>query len=339
MTRASLSWAVVALGLLGCRAPAPSRAPVRADAAAPVASVFETLDEVFGGQGAPYADERGDGLVYTFDFAGAARQVRLHFPQGWDPQRPTTVRALFHFHSCGGRTVDNDYYDSFHRTEHGGFLVVTLGAAERCWEVDPALEDVPYAVAVIEGIESIAWVDASRRRLGGMSGGDFMAEVLACRVGADVIVVGSGGVGYPVSAASVTATAAPEPSACVSHPEVFKHHGASDTTVPIALGREARDLWIDVNECTLPVDAAGEPVAMSADEEPARWCHGAELRGGVLEDDSPVPPAPCQCFTYDCAHGSLTYCEDAGGHVWYPQHKLVGEAMFGRDGARGPSSL
>jgi poly(3-hydroxybutyrate) depolymerase len=268
-------------------------------------SSSEQISAAFGGMSEPiFQGDAVQGEMVTFPFGGFdERRFRIRYPQGWDPANPTPVIPVFHFHPCGASGANSTYYDSFHWQNNGGFMVITLEAQTLpCWDITDASPDIPYVQHVIETFESLAFVDGSRRLLGGMSSGNFMAETMACRIGADELVVGAGGISWPPDGIS-----APDPASCVGPVNVMRHHGANDNIVPVARGRESRDFWAAVNGCT-------NPVTLPASQEPGGWCG--------------IATAPCSCTGYTCAEGSLVYCEDGGAHQWWPQHKTYGTEVF-----------
>lgn len=213
------------------------------------------------------------------------RRYRLRYPEPWDGVTP--VRAMFAPHACGNWGVDSPQYDSYHYSQNGGFLVVIPEAENGvCWRTDPAGVDFAFVQDLIAQVESWPFIDASQRYLTGWSGGSFMAQSLACTLGADSIVVGSGGLRYIGEGNELTTL----PVSCAST-NVFMHHGTEDPIVPFSVGVEARDAWIQANGCSTPTPTLA----------PVDWC--AHL------------PGPCQCSEYICADGSLTWCEDGTGHT------------------------
>lgn len=266
-----------------------------------------------------FPDGAGPNNDYIHELMG--RRYRYRYPDTWDGVTP--LRPLFFFHAHGSNGVTDSYYDSFRYSNNGGYLVVTLegglpsyGGQYARWNTSPddPFSDVPFAQAVIEGVESLPYVDASRRFLGGMSGGAFMANSVACHVGADAIVVGSGGIAYLDG--NEPFGGQPDPASCVQPVRVFIHHGRQDAVgssngVTFDNGEAARDFWASANGCTssTPVDVPLPGLSTS-------WCEG-------------YPPEPCSCVEYTCTDGAVTWCEDEGEHTWYPEHKRLATKRVG----------
>lgn len=230
------------------------------------------------------------------------RRYRIRHPASWDGV--SSVRVLFAFHSCGNQGAENPQYDSYHLSQNGGFLIVMPEAANGvCWRTNPDDVDMPFVAALIEQAESWSFIDASERYVTGWSGGSFMSQAVACHLGVSKLVASSGGLRYIGAGNNLTDL----PDACNPTGDMFIHHGAADTTVPITFGEEARDSWLEFNSCHTPVYDSGV----------IDWCSRV--------------PGSCQCTAYTCSAGTLTWCQDGAGHqqsIHGSPLRDVGEILF-----------
>jgi poly(3-hydroxybutyrate) depolymerase len=214
------------------------------------------------------------------------------------------VRPIFAFHACSNSAAENQQYDSYHYNHNGGFLVVIPEAANGvCWRTDPNDVDMPFVAELIEQVEAWPFVDASERYVTGWSGGAFMSNAVACHLGVSELVAGAGGLRYIGEGNDLTEL----PSSCIPTGDMFLHHGIADTRVPISVGEEARDAWIETNSCHSPTPSNGI----------IDWCSRV--------------PEECSCTAYTCAGGTLTWCEDGAGHqqsIHGAPQRDVGEIIF-----------
>lgn len=239
----------------------------------------------------------------TWVVLASGRRFRLRW-RFWDPDAPTPIRPVFAFHASSNQKANNAQWDSYRHPNNGGFLVVLPDATNTMWHTDPSdPTDFPFAQDVIEAVESWPFVDATNRYLTGWSAGTFMSNSVACHLGVDVLVAGSGGVEYLNSTG--------EPASCLDGAEVFLHHGMNDTTVPVSMGHAARDLWAAELGCTAPTSST----------YPLDWCG---------ESNVSCSGAP-GCVSYTCTAGALTWCEDASAHTqnqYGAAQRNVGELLF-----------
>jgi hypothetical protein len=262
----------------------------------------QTLEEAIASMGAVAGPDDGESIWGTYP---DGRRFRVRYPAGWSA--PSPLRVIFALHPCSAQRASTPQWDSYHWPANGHFAIVLPEAEGNCWETSPGSADFAHVERVIEGVESWPWVDDTRR-LAGWSGGTFAAQSIACTLGADVVVAGSGGLRYLDTGEL--------PEACVPGPtDVWLHHGQADTTVPLATGQEAVDYWASVLGCTDP----------APDATPIDYC--AEV--GISCAASPG------CVRYTCEAGSLRWCVDESGHSQqYPGRaaREVGEVLFGGGG-------
>ncbi len=246
------------------------------------------------------------------------RRYRIRYPEPWDGVTP--VRPLFAFHACSSSGLNTGQWDSYHYSQNGGFMVILPEAASvtfpgstngTCWRTDPAGVDMPFVEDLIAEVESWPTIDATERHLTGWSGGAFMSNSVACNLGADHLLAGSGGMRYIIDGN----TLGDMPTSCVGSTEVYLHHGRQDQRVPVSVGQEAVDLWASEMGCTAPVSTVA----------PLDWCG--------------QPSVACEpgdgCVEYACTTGTLTWCQDASGDPpWYhtqvtgQAQRDVGELLF-----------
>lgn len=257
------------------------------------------------------------------------RNYQLVYPQYWDGVSPIT--PLFAFHPCGNSNYNNSYYNSLHRVSNGGYFVVTPGSTGQCWDIARDGVDALFIEELIAGIEALPYVDNSQRYMAGMSSGSFMAQSMACWLGATAVVGGAGGIEYVDRNTLEVITPAPE--SCLGPVPIFFNNGATDTTVPFdPAALTARDFWLDNNGCE------PEGVLLERDvNEPGEWCSMTEnidcpeqyYPCWPTEDLSdPANQMPCECVEYSCTEADVTFCRDAAGHEWFPQHKVAASEWF-----------
>ncbi len=281
-----------------------------------------TATDTAGSTSSPAATGSSSGGVTTWPQTEGThtvngRRYRIRLPQDWDGVTP--VRPIFAFHPHTSTTGSQSgsakqEWDSYHLTQNGSFMVVLPESgimpcgSNDCyrWLTEPSSDDSIFVQELIAEVESWAIVDATHRYFTGWSGGGFMAQATACNFGADRVIVGSTGLRYIVGNGSQLGEL---PSSCLPS-NVFIHHGAADTTVPLSVGIEARDLWASANGCTGSTTVAG---AGGID-----WCANVS---GV---------SPC-CEEYSCTGGELVWCVDdlahnQGATGWVQRD--IGEVLF-----------
>ena len=312
--------------LAACDTAAPSSpSTLREAELCPPGCVCECVDPSTGADtgGASAGGASGTGGVSTWPQAEGlhtvnGRRYRIRLPQDWDGVSP--VRPIFAFHphasvtsSQGGAAKQE--WDSYHLTQNGGFMVVLPESgihacgSNDCyrWLTEPASADSLFVQELITEVESWAFVDPTYRYLTGWSGGTFMAQSVACHFGADRIVAGSGGMRHIIGNGTQLGDL---PTTCLPT-DVFLHHGSSDTTVPLSVGLEARDVWAAANGCTTPASSVAGAGGVD-------WC--AEVSG----------VSPC-CEEYSCTGGELVWCVDDLAHNQASTGSVqrdVGEALF-----------
>ncbi len=241
------------------------------------------------------------------------RRYRVVYPETWD----LTVRPLFAFHPCSNPAssqygANNEQYDSYHFDQNGNFMVIVPETEQYyCWDTDPNSSDMAFVQELIQEVESWPFLDTSQRFITGWSAGSFMSQSVACHMGADTMVVGSGALYYLESNGDAATTL---PSMCdYPAPNIFMHHGINDSTVDISYAEQSRDFWADQNGCTgtLPIS-----------DYPIDWCHPAP--GYDMAE-------PCECWEYICPDNQMIWCQDGTDHSQSQQgwvQRNAGEVFF-----------
>jgi poly(3-hydroxybutyrate) depolymerase len=244
---------------------APSAGPTAPGATAPGAPVPSA------GCGANSAAASGR---FTIDVAGTPRDYILALPQGYDPTR--AYRLIFTWHPGGGtaQQTAGNYY-GLQRLAANSTIFVSPEGIDNGW-ANTGGRDIAFLDAMLARFQGELCIDQSRIFSTGFSYGGMMSFAIGCGR-ADVFraIAPMSGALYSGCANGDTPIA------------MFGFHGTTDTVVPIANGRAARDVIAERNDC--------QPAAMATQGD--------------------------GCLSFQgCSEGhSVTWCEFDGGHMPAPQ--------------------
>jgi len=211
---------------------------------------------------------------FTIDVAGNPRDYILALPQGYDAARP--YRLVFTWHPGGGtaQQTAGNYY-GLQRLAANSTIFVSPEGIDNGW-ANTNGRDLAFFDAMLARFEGELCIDQNRIFSTGFSYGGMMSFTLGCGR-ADVFRAIA-----PMSGALYSGCA--DGDAPVA---MLGFHGTTDTVVPIANGRRARDVIVERDGC--------QPEAMAVQ---SNGCLGFQ----------------------GCSEGhSVTWCEFNGGHMPAPQ--------------------
>jgi polyhydroxybutyrate depolymerase len=147
-----------------------------------------------GGAGGSTAPESTSGCKAntikngTFDltFKNVKYQYLVHLPPSYDGSKPTPLVLNWH-----GLTSNATQQESFSNmdpeADAKGFVLVYPNSPDMSWNAGTCCafnatnrDDVGFAIALVQQIESVACIDAKRIYTTGMSNGAFMSYALGC---------------------------------------------------------------------------------------------------------------------------------------------------------------
>jgi poly(3-hydroxybutyrate) depolymerase len=232
-----------------------------------------------GGSGGPMASSGCDSPTtlesgtFNIDVDGTAREYILSMPDNYDPAK--RYKLIFGFHWRGANAIDienNDFYGLRNIADDTAIFVSPDSFGDG-WTNSNG-EDIAFTQALVNHIKAEACVDESRVFSLGFSYGGMMSFAVGCALG-DVFraIAPFAGALYSGCEDGTTPVA------------MWGSHGYSnggDGVVPIANGREGRDVFLERNGCS----------------------------------DETVPVQPDECVSYQgCKAGyPVTWCEWDGGH-------------------------
>jgi polyhydroxybutyrate depolymerase len=246
---------------------APAAGPMAPSAAAP----SETVPSAACSAPATAAAASGR---FTIDVAGNPRDYILALPQGYDATHP--YRLVFTWHPGGGtaqQTAQNYY--GLQRLAADSTIFVSPEGISNGW-ANTGGRDIAFLDAMLARFKEELCIDQNRIFSTGFSYGGMMSFAVGCGR-ADVFraIAPMSGALYSGCADGDTPIA------------MLGFHGTTDTTVPIANGRAARDVIAERDGC--------QPAAMA------------------------IQSNGCSSFQ-GCSEGhSVTWCEFNGGHMPAPQ--------------------
>jgi len=217
----------------------------------------------------------------TLSVSGTMREYVLRLPDDYDASR--AYKLIFAFHARGGNAAqvtgsgNSDYYGLYSRARAGAIFVAPEGLDAGWRNTDG--RDITFVKAMLSEFNSKLCIDQQRIFSVGFSFGGMMSDAIGCAM-ADVfraIAPMAGGIpnaDHPYSGCE-------QPN---MHPiAVWMSHGDNDTTVPLADGKDALDLFVSRNKCQLQTAA--------------------------------VNPSPCVAYQ-GCADGyPIHFCQFSGGHM------------------------
>lgn len=221
-----------------------------------------------------------------FEHGGKVRTALVHLPANYDGS-PTPV--VFNFHgNTSSAQVQRQYSAMDATADTKGFIVVYPEGFENSWNAgfccgqaqSQNIDDVDFAVELIDELAKVACVDRSRVFATGLSNGGYLAHRLACERPEQYAAFSS--------VAGLLAISPCEPS--VGRP-ILQLHGTADAIVGYAGG-------------------LGAVATMNA------W---ATRNGCDLTTTSTFSQGDASCIRYDGCDGSndVELCTiTGGGHTW-----------------------
>jgi poly(3-hydroxybutyrate) depolymerase len=223
-----------------------------------------------GGCGSPTTLKSGN---FKIDVEGKQRDYILSMPDNYAQDKP--YKLIFGFHWRGANAIDienNDYYGLRDVAEDSAIFVSPDSFGDG-W-TNTMGEDIDFTLALVNHVKAEACVDNSRIFSLGFSYGGMMSFAVGCALG-DVF-------------RAIAPFAGALYSGCEDGTEpvaMWGAHGYSngaDGVVPIANGREGRDVFLERNGCS--------------------------------EQTMDVQPDECVAYQGCKAGYPVTWCEWDGGH-------------------------
>jgi poly(3-hydroxybutyrate) depolymerase len=205
---------------------------------------------------------------YTIDASGTMREYIIKMPVSYDPRHP--YRLIFAFHgrmydaasvdSGGAPSKEGPYYGIEPMAE-GAAIFVAPQALATSWT---NANDIPYVNAMIARFQSQLCIDQNRIFATGFSMGAIQTIALGCAQG-DVFRAIAPMSGNVMGTCAGTHRIA-----------YWGSHGTNDPTIPIGMGRAARDTFRTLNHCTTQT-VPGNPSECVAYQGcdagyPVTWC-------------------------------------------------------------------
>lgn len=191
-----------------------------------------------------------------------------HLPRGV----PVPLIVMFHgLGSNGARMAANSGWVRFASTRR--VILAFPTARGRAWAFTHNSRDVTFARKIVAQISGTYCVNDHRIYAGGMSNGAYFAARLGCDAPDVFAAVAAFAGGSPETAGNPC-----KPSEPVA---VAQMHGSRDTVVPLALGRKARDEWVERSSCNTHPIFEHVPYGPLARY---RWCtEGVEVTWRVYD--------------------------------------------------------
>lgn len=208
------------------------------------------------------------GTTCSLTVNSKARAYYVQLPSGYSSSKPTPV--VFQFHPWGGSAEQALTMYSMSKNFPEAILVtpqgLPAGGSSPGW-ANTNGEDIAFTKAMVADIEGKYCVDKARIFSTGFSYGGMMSFAIACEM-ADVFRAIGPMAGSLYSDTGCKGTG--------PHIAMFGTHGTSDSVVPIADGRAARDKILKQNHCgteTKAVDPSPCVQYQGCDEGyPTIWC-------------------------------------------------------------------
>jgi polyhydroxybutyrate depolymerase len=216
----------------------------------------------------------------SIDVSGTMREYILRVPDNYDTNRPH--KLIFGFHARGGNatqvagSANNDYYGLYARAG-GSAIFVSPEGLDAGWRNADG-RDIAFVKAMLAHFSSKLCFDQRKIFSVGFSFGGMMSDAIGCAM-ADVfraIAPMSGGIPnaeHPYSGCDQVNM----------HPiAVWMSHGDNDTTVPLADGKAALDIFVKRAQCQ--------------------------------SQTMPVTPSPCVSYQGCLPDYPIQWCQFSGGH-------------------------
>jgi poly(3-hydroxybutyrate) depolymerase len=215
--------------------------------------------------------------TFKIDVAGTEREYILSMPDNYNPENP--YKLIFGFHWRGANAIDienNDFYGLRNKANDTAIFVSPDSFGDGWTNTNG--EDIAFTLALVNYFKAQACVDESRIFSLGFSYGGMMSFAVGCALGdifrAIAPFAGALYSGCENGAAPVA---------------MWGSHGYSngaDGVVPIANGREGRDVFLERNGCS--------------------------------DQTTMVEPDECVAYQGCMAGYPVTWCEWDGGHSTPP---------------------
>jgi polyhydroxybutyrate depolymerase len=233
-------------------------------------------------------------LHRTIDVGGVQRSYILDVPERVQPHAP--VPLLFDFHGFGHSAAGLWRVSGFHElAARDGFITVypdglpvhLLGREAPGWEIFTTAgnRDLALTATLLDRLEADYCIDEARVFATGFSNGAFFTHLLGCTMADRFAAIA------PVSGGLITTPCAPARGV-----PVLIHHGRRDALIEVQRGRNARDAWIEKDQCNEPSEkTAREGMRTPREEQASNGCE----------------------WHHHCRDGAeVEYCEDDGEHRW-----------------------
>ena len=217
----------------------------------------------------------------SIDVSGTMREYILRVPDNYDTSRPH--KLIFGFHARGGNATqvagsgNNDYYGLYARAGGSAIFVAPEGLDAGWRNTDG--RDIAFVRAMLAQFSSKLCFDQRKIFSVGFSFGGMMSDAIGCAM-ADVfraIAPMAGGLPnaeHPYSGCDQVNM----------HPiAVWMAHGDNDTTVPLADGKAALDIFVKRAQCQ--------------------------------SQTMPVTPSPCVSYQGCLPDYPIHLCQFSGGHA------------------------
>lgn len=183
---------------------------------------------------------------FALDHGGLAREYRVYVPPSYDGH--TAAPVVFNFHGLTSDSGQQVAFSAMNETADAhGFIVIYPEGHENSWNggwccgtaASEDLDDVGFALAVLDDLAGMGCVDRRRVYTTGMSNGGFMSHRLGCEAADTFAAIGSvtGALGIDDCAPS-----RPMP--------VLQIHGTEDSLVSYeGMVLPSIDEWVRINGC------------------------------------------------------------------------------------------
>jgi polyhydroxybutyrate depolymerase len=167
-----------------------------------------------------------------------------------------------------------------------GLPVHLLGREAAGWQIFTTAgnRDLAFTATLLDRLEADYCIDEARVFATGFSNGAFFTHLLGCTMADRFAAIA------PVSGGLITTPCAPARGV-----PVLIHHGRHDPLIEVQRGRNARDAWIEKDQCQQPSETPREGMRITPKEHAINSCESYR----------------------HCRDGAeVEYCEDDGDHRW-----------------------
>lgn len=226
------------------------------------------------GCGSPTTLESG---TFNIDVDGTEREYILSMPKNYDPDNPYKLIFGFHWRDANAIDVENNDFYGLRDVANDTAIFVSPDSFGNGWTNNEG-EDIAFTMALVNYLKAEACVDPSRIFSLGFSYGGMMSFAVGCALGNTFRAI--------APFAGALYSGCEDGTAPVAMWGSHGYSGGGDGVVPIANGREGRDVFLERNGCS----------------------------------DETVMVQPDKCVAYQgCMAGyPVTWCEWDGGHSTPP---------------------